>query len=159
MNELVNKLNKIINNNYRDRFATELQVKEERINSGEYESANITLLKQILENFDAQNVETNDNVESETKQPLNIFVVTDNMTYGREWKKLGTIHKMIKIKEYFDFLPKSEFKDKLIRDIEIIINTKKFKDPDHVIYDAQQQQITYIPSLEINNSYEVVFNL
>lgn len=161
MQELLLKLNKITNSNYKDRFTNELLDLESKTNPSSSNDENndnkmlsdrINSLKLIVSNFDRILLHNEINNDEEIKKPITFFAETDKLTYSRKWKKLLPIHKIIKIKEYFNFLPQTAFKDELIAELESVINTKKFKDPDHIIYDHNLQRITSIPCIELNST-------
>jgi len=180
MNDIVVKLTEITNENYKDKFANELltlqtvvelnntlevnKLTNEEINNIK---ARIICLQEIIFNFDTniQNAITEAaaafDLAGEQKDLVNIFTATDKIIYSREWNRLAPIHKMIKIKEYFEFMPDSEFKVKLISDLETIVNSKKMKDPEHIVYDNILQKITNIQCLSINkdSNYNVSFDL
>lgn len=169
MNELINKLTKIVNSNYRDKFNNELIYLEKlSVNTSENEENKvlgteltreqlinrITLLKQILTNYDNQTAETLTiiNQENECSKLTNMFTATDKLTYGREWKKLAPIHKIIKIKEFFNFLPETSFKQELIDKLEKLLNEKKLKETEHIVYDPEQLRITELNCFDLAKS-------
>lgn len=175
MNDIIIKLTEVTNTNYRDKFVNELstlQAIEELDNTVE-ETTNmrerIACLQQIISNLDTniQNAITEaaamtaSNLADEQKDSVNIFAATDKIIYSREWNRLVPIHKMIKIKEYLDFMPDSEFKTKLISEFETVVNSKKIRDPEHIVYDNIIQRVTSIPCLTINSDsgYSVSFDL
>lgn len=175
MIDIIIKLTEVINTNYRDKFVNELLTLQsvESLDNTVEETTNlrerIACLQKIISNFDI-NIQnaiteaaamTTSNLAEEQKDSVNIFAATDKIIYSREWNRLAPIHKMIKIKEYFDFMPDSEFKAKLISEFETVINTKKMKDPEHIIYNNIIQKITSIPCLTINNDpdYSISFDL
>ncbi len=100
-----------------------------------------------------------------SKDNINIIAATDKIIYSREWKRLAPIHRMIKLKEYFEFLPASGFKDNILVQLEELVNSKKLKDPEHIIYNNELQKITDIPCLSLDtegtniSSYKCNFNL
>jgi hypothetical protein len=168
MIDIIIKLTDITNNNYRDKFANELL----ELTDIEANKERISCLQQIISNYDAAiqaaAVALVENTQTEneySKDNVNIIAATDKIIYSREWKRLAPIHRMIKLKEYFEFLPVSSFKDSILIQLEELVNSKKLKDPEHIIYNNELQKITDIPCLSLDtegtniSNYKCSFNL
>ena len=82
-----------------------------------------------------------------------MFNQLDHFTYSKEWKKLEPCHKIIKIREYYEYMPTSEFKQHLLNRLSMLIMAKKLNKNIHVIYDKNKRKIISIPALKFKLNF------
>ena len=92
---------------------------------------------------------TNDNNSSESKE----IVYSDDYLYKKNWTKLSSVHKIIKIKEFVSHLliDKKEDKEKLKNDLAILVKNRYLTKKDKVKYDEVKGKVIAIPVLSYKN--------
>jgi hypothetical protein len=169
----MSEIKTIINNNYLARYVNELDAIQKQPNSQEKK----IMLENVIQNFINQQKADNDKAKVVPnynhncynpyfKQKYNPSIATptnhheltrdgmfnqlDHYAYNKEWCKLEQFHKMVKIREYYDFMPSCEFKTYLLEQFNALIVAKQLNKNTHVIYDVSKQKIVSIPALKYN---------
>lgn len=98
-------------------------------------------------NIEKDNI--NDNNSSESKE----IVYSDDYLYKKNWTKLSSVHKIIKIKEFVSHLliDKKEDKEKLKNDLAILVKNRYLTKKDKVKYDEVKGKVIAIPVLSYKN--------
>ena len=91
----------------------------------------------------------NDNNSSESKE----IIYSDDYLYKKNWTKLSSVHKIIKIKEFVSHLliDKKEDKEKLKNDLAILVKNRYLTKKDKVKYDEVKGKVIAIPVLSYKN--------
>ena len=91
----------------------------------------------------------NDNNSSESKE----IIYSDDYLYKKNWTKLSSVHKIIKIKEFVSHLliDKKEDKEQLKNDLTILIKNRYLTKKDKVKYDEVKGKVIAIPVLSYKN--------
>jgi hypothetical protein len=79
-------------------------------------------------------------------------IYSEDFVYKKQWNKLNSIHKIIKVKEFINKLDISdnEMKKHLINQFTLMIKNKKLTKKSDVEYDHIHGNIISIPSLKIS---------
>jgi len=88
-----------------------------------------------------------------------LFREIDKYLYKKLWNKLGTFHKIVKMKEYIKATyGEGELQTKMTTELVEMIDTGKLNTKKAVIYDPNAEKILSIPILTVeleNNTYTV----
>lgn len=104
------------------------------------------------------NLKTTETIIDDIKNP-NHFNEIEKLVYSKKWHNLQPFHRTAKIKEYFNDLPiDAKLKAQLLLDMEKLMNDKKIKINKHLVYDSNQQKITSMPMLKINEKQQYYLN-
>lgn len=90
-----------------------------------------------------------ENNSSESKE----IIYSDDYLYKKNWNKLSSVHKIIKIKEFVSHLliDKKEDKDKLKNELAILVKNKYLTKKEKVKYDEVKGKVIAIPVLSYKN--------
>ncbi|ARF10815.1 hypothetical protein Hokovirus_3_88 [Hokovirus HKV1] len=146
-------IKQIINNNFKTKYSNLLEhlEKQDQDQDQNQDQELINNIKNILTNISnikeiVQEVEKNDTQIAEED--------VQNYIYNKEWSKLANVHKMIKIREYFKYMADTDYKQKIINDLEILVNNNKLKNDKHVIYNKKTKSIIDIPVLILQPTFD-----
>jgi hypothetical protein len=82
-----------------------------------------------------------------------LFTEIDKYTYKKQWNKLPSIHKIIKIKEYIkETYGESELQDEIIIALNKYAEEGKINTKKNVIYDPNAEKILSIPILMVDKN-------
>lgn len=127
------------------------------------------LLKQAKKNkIDTSAIETKlQDLENEITESISNtdtekeMIYSDDFIYKKQWNKLNTVHKIIKVREFVNKLSISDTKQsKLLKDQLInLVKIKKLTKKTSVNYDSVNGRIVSIPVLEYKNNQYCIKNL
>lgn len=111
---------------------------------------NSSIIKDKLKNIDNNITETNSLTETDT--------YTEDYIYKKEWNKLHSTHKIIKLREFVNRLNINNDTEKknLKKDLINLVKNKKLTKKNSVNYNSEKGLISSIPNLNVvNNKYEI----
>lgn len=90
--------------------------------------------------------------EDDIKQKKdNLFAEIDKYTYKKQWNKLPTFHKIVKLKEFINQnYGEGDFQTELISKLSIFADEGKINTKKYVIYDPNAEKILSIPALLVD---------
>lgn len=138
------KIKNIINDNFKKCYQNQIQY---------LQTNNVTTDTkelQTLQNF-IDSIDTIKHVEHIEEQET-FFDDINNYMFTKDWDKLTSIHKIMKINEYFKYMAETEYKDYIMNKLTKLINDKKLNNNKFVTYDKISQRIIDIPILNMDPS-------
>ena len=111
---------------------------------------NSSIIKDKLKNINNNITETNSLTETDT--------YTEDYIYKKEWNKLHSTHKIIKLREFVNRLNINNYTEKknLKKDLINLVKNKKLTKKNSVNYNSEKGLISSIPNLNVvNNKYEI----
>lgn len=153
------QLDTIKNNNFKDKIKNELEYFQTIGILTPFENGHdisieerIKLLETVL---DQPEIYQN----TVQQQRDTIFQEIDKYTYKKQWNKLPSFHKIVKIKEYLDAnVQNKKMRDELLKKLTEHANNKRINTKKYVIYDPNKEEILSMPCIEIdddNKSYKL----
>lgn len=89
----------------------------------------------------------------EKSQKNEYFNEIEKMVYSNKWNNLKQFHKLVKIKEYLDTINMLVTeKDKIFKILEQLLTDKKLKHDKHIVYNSNNQRVTSISILKIDEN-------
>lgn len=111
----------------------------------------------MLENMLAGKMETRKKTITEQKNDM--FQEFDKYAFKKQWNKLQSIHKNVKIKEFIeDAYGKGEMQTNIINDLSKYVNDNKINTKKYVVYDPNIGKILTLTCLTIdleNKTYTI----
>jgi hypothetical protein len=109
----------------------------------------------VSEKKNNTNTENNDKKTSSETPPQKY---NDDYLYKKQWNKLTTIHKKIKVKEFVNMLLINDEneKDEIRNKLSMLIDRKELTKKEAVIYDSSKGLIVSIPLLKFTNGKYIV---
>lgn len=84
------------------------------------------------------------------QQRDNMFVEIDKYTYRKQWNKLPSFHKTVKISEYLEkHIQDKKMKKQLLEELTDHANNGRINTKKYVIYDPNEEKILSLPCLKI----------
>jgi hypothetical protein len=116
-------------------------------------------IKKILELTDYNKTQPCENNHNNSNSDGTIIVKTkdelfkniDKYIFKKQWNKLNSVHKKIKIKEYvLEKYSTYDFHQEIIGKLDTLINEDKINTKKYVIYDPNSEKILSIPILTVD---------
>lgn len=135
------RIHDIRTHNQKVRFDDELAYLDSHIENDE-EADDIFLqriqqLKTIIHNIDKEN----------DKDKFTIFNEIDKFAYREKWHRLNNVHKINKLREYFE---DNEIEEDIQNKLIDLVNAGKLNTKKYVEYDLEKEKIISIPVLKWN---------
>jgi hypothetical protein len=113
---------------------------------------NIAERIELLEKILLESIEMPNKKEESLKQKKdNLFTEIDKYTYKKQWNKLPSFHKIVKLKEFVkQIYGEGDFQDELCEELSLYANEGKINTKKYVIYDPNLEKILSIPVLVVD---------
>ena len=127
-------------------------------NNSQHENINdrILILEKILSESENTFIKKEDNIQQKKD---NLFTEIDKYTYKKQWNKLPSFHKIVKIKEFIrNTYGEGNIQSELITKLSDYTNEGKINTKKYVIYDPNLEKILSIPVLSVDlnkNSHQL----